>query len=197
MSDKETLSIYDAKARDYAKLTVNGADRPELASFIDLVCAGGRVLDLGCGPGHFAARMAQSGLEVEASDASAEMIKIASQIDGVSARQETFDALDAVNRYDGIYANFSLLHAERDTVPTHVTAIARALKTGGIFHIGMKLGTDESRDSMGRRYSYFSEAELERMMTDTGLTVVQRSHGEDVGLSGEMAKWVILQSKKD
>lgn len=196
MSDRETLDIYDAKAQEYAKITKSDADRPELTAFIDMIPTGGRVLDLGCGPGHFAARMAQSGLVVEASDASAEMISIASQVDGVSARIETFDALDAVDHYDGIFANFSLLHAERSTVPDHVATIAKALKSGGIFHIGMKTGRDEIRDSIGRRYSYFTEVELEKMMNDNGLTVLRRSHGEDIGLSGEMAEWVILQSKK-
>ncbi|MGB7318396.1 MAG: methyltransferase domain-containing protein [Planktotalea sp.] len=196
MSDQETLGIYDAKAQEYAKITKTDADRAELAAFIEHVAPGGRILDLGCGPGHFAGRMAEHGLVVEATDASGEMVRIASQVAGVSARQETFDALDAVNQYDGIFANFSLLHAERAKVPDHVNAIAKALKSGGIFHIGMKIGDDESRDSIGRRYSYFTEAELEKMMNDNGLSVIWRSHGEDIGLSGEMAAWVVLQSKK-
>ncbi len=196
MSDKETLDIYDAKAHEYAKLTRNEAKNADLLAFIDKVPAGGRVLDLGCGPGHSAGRMAQSGLVVEASDASGEMIKLAAQVPGVNARQEVFDDLDAVDHYDGIYANFSLLHAERSKVPEHVAAIARALKSGGVFHIGMKTGNDQSRDAMGRRYSYFSEAELEKMMTDNALIVVHRNHGNDIGLSGEMAEWVVLQSKK-
>lgn len=196
MSDKETLGLYDAKAEHYAELTKADVDRPELAAFIAAIPSGGRVLDIGCGPGHFAARMAQSGLRVEASDASVEMIKIASQLEGVSARLEPFEALDALDVYDGIFANFSLLHAERHKVPDHVTAIARALKSGGIFHIGMKIGDDEARDGMGRRYSYFTEDALEKMMEDNALTVIWRSHGEDIGLSGEMAKWVVLQSRK-
>jgi len=196
MSDEETVSVYDAKAQDYAKLTKNEGMSADLLSFIERIPKGGRVLDLGCGPGHSAGRMAQSGLVVEASDASAEMIKIASGVSGVSARQETFDDLKAIDHYDGIYANFSLLHAERTRVPEHVATITSALKTGGIFHIGMKTGDEQSRDSIGRRYSYFTEAQLEEMLTDNGLTVVHRNHGEDMGLSGEMAEWVVLQSKK-
>jgi SAM-dependent methyltransferase len=197
MSDKETLGIYDAKAQDYAKLTKDDAKNADAAAFIGFVSKGGRVLDLGCGPGHFAAAMAKSGLVVEAVDASGEMVKLAAKHEGVSARQETFDDLNAVDTYDGIYANFSLLHADRTKVPTHIAEIARALKTGGIFHIGMKTGKGEERDGIGRRYSYFSESELEKMMTDNGLTILRRNHGEDIGLSGEMAEWVVLQSKKD
>ncbi|MEP5152296.1 class I SAM-dependent methyltransferase [Planktotalea sp.] len=197
MSDKKTLGIYDAKAQDYAKLTVDDAKNADLAAFIDFLPNGGRALDLGCGPGQHAAQMARRGLNVEATDASGEMVKLAAQNEGVSARQETFDDLNGFETYDGIYANFSLLHAQRTKVPEHVSTIARALKPGGIFHIGMKTGAGEERDGIGRRYSYFSEAELEKMLTDNGLTVLRRNHGEDIGLSGEMAEWVILQSKKD
>ncbi|MGH1578545.1 class I SAM-dependent methyltransferase [Planktotalea sp.] len=196
MSDKETLEIYDGKAEEYAKLTENETKNTDLLAFIDMVKDGGRVLDLGCGPGHSAGRMAQSGLIVDASDASAEMIKIASQQAGVNARRETFDALNVLDHYDGIYANFSLLHAERAKVPDHISSIAKALKTGGIFHIGMKTGTSEARDSLGRHYSYFTENELEKMMNDNGLSVRRRNHGEDMGLNGELAEWVSLQSEK-
>ena len=196
MSDKETLKIYDAKAQEYANLTSKDVESPDLAAFINALPAKAHVLDLGCGPGQFSARMAQLGLTVEATDASAEMVKLANAHGGVSARQETFDALDAVDRFDGIYANFSLLHAKREAVPTHITQIARALKQGGVFHIGMKTGTGESRDGIGRRYSYFTEDELEEIITANGLKIIHRNHGADVGLSGEIADWVVLQSRK-
>lgn len=196
MSDPETLAIYDAKAQDYAELTSEDVNSKDMATFLAALPAHAHVLDLGCGPGHFAAHMASFGCRVDATDASAEMVRLASAHEGVNARQETFDALDAVEHYDGIFANFSLLHAKRGDVPTHIAQIARALKPGGVFHIGMKTGDGEHRDGIGRRYSYFTEAELEQMMTNNGLTIIHRNHGADAGLSGEIAEWVVLQARK-
>lgn len=197
MSDQETLRIYDAEAETYAKLTANTGGHVDLTTFIESLPQGARVLDLGCGPGLNAAVMAQAGLVVEATDASGEMVRLANAQKGVTARLETFDALDADTAYDGVFANFSLLHAERSQVPTHIAQIARALKTGGLFHIGMKTGTGQSRDAIGRRYSYFTQAELEDMLAAQHLTVVYRNHGCDMGLSGEMADWVSLQARKE
>lgn len=196
MIDRETLDVYDAKAADYANLTLADEAHDDLRSFLGALPAGGRVLDLGCGPGLFAGHMASAGLQVTAWDASAAMIELAQAHAGVSAAQKTFDDLDAVNLYDGIFANFSLLHAERTQVPRHINQIAEALRSGGVFHIGMKTGSGETRDSIGRRYAYFTADELEKMLTDAGLTVFYRNAGRDMGLSGEMADWASLQARK-
>jgi SAM-dependent methyltransferase len=196
MSDKETLNVYDAKAHEYADLTGRETHSPDLDAFMASVRKNGLVLDFGCGPGHMAGTMAKFGFDVEATDASVEMVKLANQIDGVTARQETFETLDAVDLYDGIFANFSLLHARRNAVAGHITQITRALKSGGIFHIGMKTGTGEVRDGIGRHYCYFSETELEAMLSANALSVIYRNHGSDLGLDGTMADWVVLQSRK-
>lgn len=197
MSDRETLAIYDAQAETYAKLTENDAGNDDLQSFIDALPKGGRALDLGCGPGLFAAKMAQAGLQVEAWDASAAMIELAGAKAGVSAHLKTFDALAGASGFDGIFANFSLLHAKRSMVPTYIAQAAAALNAGGVFHIAMKTGAGEKRDAIGRHYCYFSEAELSQMIEESALRIFRRNHGRDIGLSGELADWVSLQARKD
>jgi trans-aconitate methyltransferase len=57
MSDEETLKVYADKVDDYAKLVTRGTPDRDLQDFIDGIPAGGRVLDLGCGPGNSAAMM--------------------------------------------------------------------------------------------------------------------------------------------
>ncbi|MEM6759316.1 MAG: hypothetical protein AAF601_07525 [Pseudomonadota bacterium] len=61
MSDRETLNVYAAKAKEYQALV--GADTPDadLQRFLDALPAGARVLDIGCGPGMAAGFMAAAG----------------------------------------------------------------------------------------------------------------------------------------
>lgn len=193
MTDKETLRVYDAKAAEYAKLIKReNNDDPHLDRFINKLPTGGRVLDLGCGPGISAACMADAGLQVDAIDGSAEMIAMATQHQGVTAWQATFDEITGTNIYDGIWANFCLLHASKEAVPQHLAALVTALKLGGAFHIAMKLGSGSQRDTIGRLYSYYSEPELTNLLVAAGLTVAETAHGRTVGLDGTEADWIVM-----
>ena len=193
MTDKETLRVYDAKAAEYAKLIKReNNDDPHLDRFINKLPTGGRVLDLGCGPGISAACMANAGLQVDAIDGSAEMIAMATQHQGVTSWQATFDEITGTNIYDGIWANFCLLHASKEAMPQHLVALVTALKPGGAFHIAMKLGSGSQRDTIGRLYSYYSEPELTNLLVAAGLTVAETAHGRTVGLDGTEADWVVM-----
>lgn len=193
MTDKETLRVYDAKAAEYAKLIKReNNDDPHLDRFINKLPTGGRVLDLGCGPGISAACMANAGLQVDAIDGSAEMIAMATQHQGVTAWQATFDEITGTNIYDGIWANFCLLHVSKEAVPQHLAALVTALKLGGAFHIAMKLGSGSQRDTIGRLYSYYSEPELTNLLVAAGLTVAETAHGRTVGLDGTEADWIVM-----
>ena len=96
MTDPRTLAIYEEKAADYAVIAEEALDDPLLAAFIAAVPTGARVLDLGCGPGVAAKRMMDAGLEVDATDASAEMVGMAKTL-GVAAQQAAFADLDALD----------------------------------------------------------------------------------------------------
>lgn len=192
--DPETLTVYGAKAADYADMTQGEAENRFLRIFIEALPKDARVLDLGCGPGHSAATMARAGLAVDATDAVPEMVAMAQAQPGVTAWQASFDEITGEALYDGIWANFALLHAPKADMPRHLTALARALKPGGRFHIGMKTGTDEKRDTIGRRYAYYTEAELRGLLMDAGFTPGESWTGEERGLDGVMAPWVVIHA---
>jgi SAM-dependent methyltransferase len=193
MSDPETLAIYAAQSDRYANFTDGSTARdPNLTAFIAALPKGGNALDLGCGPGDSARVMAEAGLDVLAVDAVPEMVALAAKQAGVRAEVLTFDQITGAAIYDGIWANFSLLHAERDALPAILASIHSALRPTGRFHIAMKLGTTTRRDALGRQYTYVSEAELRDLLSSAGFTVTKTDHGRDKGLDGTYADWIAV-----
>lgn len=197
MTDRETLGVYAARAQDYADQFAKSEPNKHLSAFMEDLRPGGRVLDLGCGPGQAAASMVQSGFVVDAWDASPEMAKMGRAAFGLEIAVKGFDALEADAIYDGVYANFSLLHAPKVEMPGHLARIARALTPSGVFHVGLKSGTGEERDALGRFYAYYEDAELTDLLGQVGLTVYARATGTEVGLAGTNDPWMILRARKD
>ena len=192
MADQKTIDVYNAKAADYAgKFSRTKPDR-DLRNFIDSIPKGGLVLDLGCGPGNSAAMMQAAGLIPEAMDASAEMVELARTKYGLNVTHATFDDLNATAHYDGVWANFSLLHAAKSDMPRHLSAIHTALKPGGHFHIGMKLGAGEKRDTMDRMYTFYEDAELKSMIQTAGFTIRGSRKDAMTGLAGPVEPFIII-----
>jgi len=189
-----TIATYDARAAEYARMSKTLHELPEMEAFVALLPDGARLLDLGCGPGQYAEWFANHGCAVEALDASAEMVKLAAARPGISARQARFEDLPAAPTYDAVWANFSLLHIPRAELPGHLKRIKRALKPAGLLHLGMKLGTGEATDALGRFYAYWSEEELEQMLLETGFTITARRHGKGVGLAGSVDSYILIRA---
>ncbi len=196
MPDAKTLAFYDDAARDYAEKLSQGGTRPELTGFIARVRPGGRVLDLGCGPGKSSAEMVKAGLDPDPVDASTGMVAFARETYRLPARHGTFDDDWGVETYDGIWASYSLLHAPRAEIPGHIRRLAAALRPGGPFYIGMKLGETDQRDRLDRFYSHVTEAELRDWMEAAGLTVVSVALGESRGMAGTLDPCIDLTAVK-
>lgn len=193
MTDQETVAVYDAKIDDYKKLTFGSAPKA-LIKFCEALPKGGHALDLGCGPGFAAAEMARRGLRVTAMDASAEMVKAAGEHAGVTSVQATYDDLPKIPTYHGIYANFALLHSTRDDFKRQIADCHASLHTGGILHLGMKTGTGEKRDALGRFYTYYTVAELRDILATAGFTVTFVKEGEEKGLAGPVEPFVLVSA---
>lgn len=197
MIDKETIAVYDRAAEDYAaRFEDDGNDR-YLSAFMAELPEAAKVLDIGCGPGRAAALMQGAGHTVLGIDASTEMVRLAKK-SGVNAACMPFDDLATLTGpFDGIWANFSLLHAPRDKMPDHLNTIAALLVAGGIFHIGMKTGTGSHRDGIGRQYTYYDTEELALLLADAGFSELARSTGSGIGLDGTRASWVIMLNRRN
>jgi len=197
MSDQKTLDVYAKRASDYADAFDGTSSDRHLISFINALPDGAAVLDLGCGPGRAANELRNAGFSVDAWDASPEMAALAKERFDLPVRVADFASLEADGRYDGVYANFSLLHAPKADMPKHLSRIARALKPSGVLHIGLKTGTGEARDKIGRFYAFYHDSEITGLLDSAGFTVFSRDTGEEAGLDGTIAPWIILKAKRD
>lgn len=193
-SDKETISVYEARASDYARVTADSAADPLLARFIAAMPAGARVLDLGSGPGIAAAKMAARGLDVVACDASPAMVAAADRRLPGKVLLRSFETFPTEPGFQGIWANFSLLHAPRADMPRHLARIRSALLSGGLVHVALKRGTGEARDRLGRFYSYYEPDELQDLLRAAGFTPRTLDHGADPGLDGTVSPWFAISA---
>ena len=198
--DAETMRVYAERAEAYVERITRMEPDGDLRAFIAAVRPKGLVLDWGCGPGNSAAMMAAADLRVEATDASPVMAALARDL-GVTVAVEPFEALRPRPKFDGIWANFSLLHAPRDRVPTLIALAADALMPGGVLHLGMKDlpadGTREGRDALGRFFSYWSEEDLAAACRAARLTPGPARRGAGPGLDGRVEPFLILLARKD
>ncbi len=189
-----TIGVYDRMSAKYVDLAAAEAPR-EVANLVATLPRGAMVLDLGCGPGHHAAEMARAGLRVLAVDGSAEMVALADGKPGVEARQATFDDIATLGPVDAVWASFSLLHAPRADLPRHLTALHGICRAGAPMWLGMKLGSGEATDRLGRFYSYYGEDELRALLAAAGFAPGAASSGSGKGLAGDEEPFIVITAR--
>ncbi len=194
MTDAKTIATYNASAADYANRFSRTEPDQDLRRFIDAIPKGGLVLDWGCGPGNSAAMIQAAGLKAEAVDASEKMVGLAQEKYRLNAKVACFADLDAVDCYDGIWANFSLLHAPRSDMGRHLKAARKALKKGGVLHIGLKLGVGEKRDALERKYTYYQEDALKTLLQDAGFHITFTRKATMKGMTGIDEPFIIINA---
>jgi len=190
--DPETLRFYKTEVVAYAQ---NGWGRvsPHLPGFLDRLTPGAHILELGCGAGRDSAYMMAAGFAVEPTDGVPEMAAEATRRLGYPVRVMRFDELDAVARYDAIWANASLLHVPSTALPNILHRVWRALKPGGWHFANYKRGDVEGRDGHGRYFNYSnSEAVIAayRKAGDWAVMGVQDYVGGSYG--GVQVPWVAM-----
>ncbi len=194
--DARTTEVYDTAAERYGARGVPRWEEEALDAFLDRLPEGAHVLDLGCGPGHASSVMAARGMRPDPVDASAGMVALAQREYGLPARQCRFDEVTGERHYDGVWANFSLLHAPRDEMPGHLTRLHRALKPGGLIHLGMKVGEGEGRDSLKRFYTYWTVADLRAALEAAGFEVdADVTTGTGTGLDSSPFEWCLMTAR--
>ena len=194
-ADAATLAFYEVNAPRYT-LSFTQRHSRHLDSFLDRLSADAAVLELGCGTGRDAARMAERGFAVDATDGSAAMAMKARERFGIAARVMRFDELDADEAYDAVWAHACLLHVPRSGLPLVVKAVHRALRPCGYHYASFKLGSGESRDAHGRLHNFPSSEWLDHSYAAAGFNLVQQVRFTGKGADDVMREWYALTVRK-
>ena len=160
-----TLEYYDQNAEQFFKTTADVDFTGTQDRFLRYLDPGSRILDLGCGSGRDTRYFLEKGYQVDATDGSAEICRLASEYTGILVRQMLFNELDAEEEYDGIWACASILHLSEDELRDVMHRIGTALKEGGIFYTSFKYG-DFAGERNGRYFRDFTEESFREFLTD-------------------------------
>ena len=140
-SDRRIRDGYAARAAEYTQLfgdigQMDEVDRERIGGWADAV--DGRILDAGCGPGHWTAFLAERGIDAEGIDLVPEFVA------GACARfphvlyrvVSLMDVGVASGSLGGVLAWYSLIHSTQPQVRAALMEFARALRPGGGLLIG-------------------------------------------------------------
>ena len=195
--DRQTLNFYQQRASEWAA-ALPAAWSPQLDGFLDLLPPGARILELGCGDGRDAERMIARGFDMHPSDGSPAMARLASERLGRLVPVMRFDELVAMEAFDAVWCQASLLHLAEDALSGVLSRIHRALRPGGLHWASYKDGTGGSRDKFGRFFSYLPADRLEAAYRNAG-TWAELSigtHREGSSFGGGPTVWHHVLARK-
>jgi SAM-dependent methyltransferase len=185
---RATRDAYDAAARTYTEyfkdaLARKPFDRAMLHAFAGLVASvgGGRVADLGCGPGMVTSHLRALGMSVLGIDISFSMVSLARKahpaIPFIGGSMEALPLADAT--LAGVVACYSIIHALPARLPGLFSEFIRTLRPGGFAMLAFQ-GTDgptnnvEAFDHAVTPAYRYSVDHISGLLTRSGATEIAR-----------------------
>lgn len=207
--DKQTLvvSVYDEIAQAYCDkyFEFTSEDLPHLERFIKLLPKGARVLDVGCGPGGGVKYLLSQGFNAEGIDLSPKMIQLArAQVpNGKFSLMDMMSTEYPSDIFDGLMANYSLIHVPTADLANVLSELRRILKNGGKMLILSMIG---QRDSLvdvplaPHRKVFINLPDMDiylKMLEKIGFSILYFQEAEVLNLDGSLTKGFAIICKKD
>lgn len=184
---------YCEHAASYFESTADLDPTPFLAPLLEVLPAGARVLDVGCGSGRDLAWLRRHGFRpvgLERSPALAELARGRSGCPVVTADFETHE-FEGCN-VDAVLLVGALVHLPHGRLAAVLGRILPALDpgapAGGWVYLSLKEGRGCRKDGCGRAFYLWQDAALARMFASLGLGVHQRRVSSSAAGTGE--RWL-------
>ena len=191
-----TLNYYNKNAYKYADGTINVDFEKVQNKFMSYLPKSGAILDFGRGSGRDTKYFISKGFNVDATDGSEELCRIATDNTGIKARHMLFSELDEYERYDAIWACSSVLHLSKPELKNVFRKMIQATKEGGYIYMSFKYGSFEGyRD--GRYFTDFTEETFDEFIGDfTDVVITEEWVSSDVRPDRGNEKWLNLILQK-
>lgn len=170
----KTLNYYNTNANSFVSSTLSVDFTQTQDKFLNLLPPTASILDFGCGSGRDTKCFLDAGMQVDATDGSEELCRLASEYTGIPVRQMLFEDLDAKAQYDGIWACSSILHLSKDGLKDVIMKMIVALKEHGIIYTSFKYGTFEGERN-GRFFTDFTEETFREFVSDVDEIKIEES----------------------
>ncbi len=162
--EQNMFEYYETHSDNVIERTASPGRDEQLAKFLSLMPEHAAILDAGCGAGYDSLYMLASGFDVISMDASSTLVNFASQLTQRPVLHLKFQEIEFDNRFDGIWANASLLHVPRKNLSAVIRRLANALKPGGILFTKFVHGTQQTQRG-GILFNDLTEALFEDVLS--------------------------------
>jgi hypothetical protein len=194
--NRHTIVSYEGCASDYARSTepAPGSDRRTLARFLEMLPTGGRVLEVGSGPGWDADWLEAQGVRMRRTDATLAFVEIQ------KARGAAAELLDVVTDdlggpYSGVIALYVLQHVDRPRLPDVLAKISKAVIDGGAFLLALREGRNDLIEH-GSSNSYYvaewAKPDLDEILCGLGFRESWSTSSEDAD-----GRWLTILTRKE
>jgi len=192
----KTLDYYNINAKEFIDGTCFVDFSVTQNCFLEKLAKGSTILDFGCGSGRDTKVFLEKGHLVEAVDGSEELCRLAGEYTGIQVRHMLFQELDAVEKYDGIWACSSILHLPKAELFEVMKKMRTALKDEGIIYTSFKYGDFEGMRN-GRYFTDMTEDSfVDFLQQIEGLTLEEQWTTSDVRPGRGEEKWLNLILRK-
>ena len=172
--ENNTLIYYNTNAKSFISSTLAVDFSQTQDKFLHFLPPTASILDFGCGSGRDTKHFLDAGMQVDATDGSEELCRLASEYTGIPVRQMLFEDLDAKAQYDGIWACSSILHLPKDVLKDVLKKMIVALKENGIIYTSFKYGMFEGERN-GRFFTDFTEETFQEFVSDVDEIKIEES----------------------
>ena len=173
---RHTLAHYEANAAGYRDGTADHDVSQNVAALLRAIegPTPWRILDLGCGPGRDLRTFRDLGHEAIGIDGAAAFVALARAETGCDVWQQNFITLRLpAAHFDGVFANASLFHTPRDSLPGLLAAVHAGLKPRGVLFCSNPRGDNQEGFSGSRYGCYYDLPAWQALLAAAGFEEIE------------------------